>query len=181
MNSEVAERYAAGLFELAKENGTVEQKRKQAQDLLVVTRENDDLKIFLRAVKVTKDEKKAFLENLFKESLDEDMIRFLKLLVDKDRAMEMNEILKQFIFLTAGELGIEEAIVYSARKLSEEDLTRIKEALEKKRNKTILLSNKIDPSLIAGIKVKVGNTVTDISTKYQIESLKQSLLKGGLV
>ena len=84
-----------------------------------------------------------------------------------------------YIGLADEKLGIQKAEVYSARKLSKEDLQRIADAIGKKQNKKIILRNSVDPSLIAGIKVKVGNTVTDITMKSQIENLRQALLKGG--
>ena len=52
-------------------------------------------------------------------------------------------------------------------------------ACKKKSGKKINLENRIDPELIAGIKVTVGSTVTDVTMKNRIESLKEELLKGG--
>ena len=70
--------------------------------------------------------------------------------------------------------------MWSARKLSEEDLAKLKSALEKKYDCQVILSNKIDKSVIAGIKVVVGNSVTDVTVKDRLEKMKGMLLKGGL-
>ncbi len=180
MANEVAERYARGLFELALEDGTVETKSDQAQGLLEVIHINDDLQTLLHAVKITKAEKKAIVESVFADSFDADMIRFLKLLIDKGRIGSLKEILHEYVKLANEELGIEEAVVWSARKLKDEDIERIKASLVKKRGKKILITNKIDPKLIAGIKVTVGNNVTDATMKHRIDSMKESMLKGGL-
>ena len=51
--------------------------------------------------------------------------------------------------------------------------------LEKQTGKKVVLKNKIDTSLIAGIKVRVGSRVTDVSMKSRIENMKEALLKGG--
>jgi len=179
MNNEVAERYAQGLFELAEENGTVAEKKEQAAGLLKVLEESDDFMLFLRAVKVTGDEKKQMIETVFQETLDADMIRFLKLLVDKRRMINLREILMQYDRLANEKLGIETAVVSSARKLSDGDMERIQAALEKKTGKKIVLRNHVDESLIAGIKVTVGNNVTDVTVKSQIEDMRSALLKGG--
>lgn len=179
MSNEVAERYGGGLFELAKENGTVGDKKLQAQNLLKALQKDPSFSTFLRAVKVTREEKRAVVDQAFRDVLDADMIRFLKLLIDKDRSYCLKDILKKYIELANVELGVQEATVYSAREIKDEDLERIRKALEKKTGKEIVLTNVIDPSLIAGIKVTVGNSVTDITTKRQIDSLKQALLKGG--
>ena len=92
----------------------------------------------------------------------------------------VQEILREYVRKINDDLSIKKAIVYSVRPLEESDLTKIKEALNKKHNCLIELENKLDPGLIAGIKVVMENQVTDISMKNKIDSLKESLLKGGL-
>jgi F0F1-type ATP synthase delta subunit len=77
------------------------------------------------------------------------------------------------------ELGIATAVVESARALKAEDIERIRLALVKKTGREIIMTTKINPELIAGIKVTVGNNVTDITMKTKIDSMKEALLKGG--
>ena len=175
----IAERYAQGLFELAKENNTIEKKKTQAETILEVFRGNPELNVFLNAVKVTKEEKKDFIASVFGQAADIDMIHFLKLLIDKGRVYYLKEILGNFLNLVNESLGIQSAIVWSARPLKQQDLKRIKETLEKKTQKKILLENKINSDLIAGIKVTVGNNVTDVTMKNKIDSMKETLLRGG--
>ena len=55
----------------------------------------------------------------------------------------------------------------------------IGEALVRKTNKKVVLKNKIDPSVIGGIKVTIGNNVTDATMATKIERLRNTLLKGG--
>lgn len=179
MANEISERYAQGLFELAKENGTVAEKKEQAELLLKVISADDDLNSFLRAVKVTKEQKKNVLDTVFAKSMDRDMCNFMKLLVDKGRINYLRGILEEFEKLANDQLGIEKAVVTSARPLKEEYLEKIREVLVKKYGKQMILENRIDPGLIAGIKVTVGNTVTDVTMKNKIDALRDLLLKGG--
>ena len=151
----------------------------KAKTLLDTLEQSDELLLFLQAVKGTNEEQKDTVVEIFKDTLDKDMINLIRLLVDRDRTWYLKDILRVYIGLADEKLGIQKAEVYSARKLSKEDLQRIADAIGKKQNKKIILRNIVDPSLIAGIKVKVGNTVTDITMKSQIENLRQALLKGG--
>ena len=180
MISEAAKRYAEGLFELAVETSTVAEKKEQMEKLLDVLEDSDDLLMFFRAVMVSREEKKQFIDDTFEDVFDHDMCSFLKLLVDKDRTYYLKETAEEFIALCNDKLGIECVVVWSARSLSEEDLDKVRTALEKKTGKKIVLKNKIDPKLIAGIKVQTGNSVTDISVKKKIEDMKHEILKGGL-
>ena len=133
----------------------------------------------MRAVKITREEKKKFIETVFGEALDRDMVNFLKLLIDKGRSIYTRDILKAFIVLANQELGIQEVVVESARELEKEDLDKIRKALEQQTGNKIVIENRIVPELIAGIKVISNNQVTDITMKSKIDRMKQTLLKGG--
>lgn len=179
MLNEVAQRYSEALFSLAKDNQTLEVKKSQAEVLLQLLEENPELAGFFRAVKISKSEKKDFIETTLSAQFDREMVNFLKLLIDKGRMSNVQDILKVFIHKANEEMNIQEAYVYSARKLKAEDLERIQKALEVKSGKQVILKNRIDPSLLAGIKVVVGNQVTDVTMKHKMDKLRETLLKGG--
>lgn len=179
MMNEVAERYAEGLMELAVENGTVEEKKDQAEFMLEVMQENPEVELFFRAVKVTKDEKHDFIDKTAGRTADHYMVCFLKLMVDKGRIYYLSDTLKAYVHLADEKLGIQHAVVESARKLSEDDLRRIASTLEKKYKKKFVLKNKIDPKLIAGMRIIMDNHVVDASMAKKIEDLRNTLLKGG--
>lgn len=179
MVNEISQRYAQGLFELANENGTVKEKKDQAEALVQQFDQDENLGLFFRAVKITKEEKKKFIDEAFGKYLDTDMSNFLKLIIDKGRNYYIEEVLKGYLDLANDDLGIVSGTVSSARPLSKEDIDRIAQALKSKTGKEYILHNKIDPSLIAGIKVTAGSAVTDITMKSKIEDLRKVLLKGG--
>ena len=179
MTNEITERYAQGLFELAKENKSVEEKKKQAEVILETMTDCSDFDLFLRAVKVSREEKTAMIDKVFKDAADHDMLSFLKLIVEKGRSFYLQGIMEDYVKLANEDLGIELATVTSARKLSSEDMQTIGEALVRKTNKKVVLRNKIDPSVISGIKVTIGSNVTDATMATKIEKLRSTLLKGG--
>ena len=179
MANDVAGRYAEALFQLSKENDQVAERKEEAEVILAEFQANPELAWFFRAVQISRDEKKELIGRCFESFLPE-TVNFLKLLVDKDRMYYLRPILEEFIRRSDEELGIETAVVSSARKLDESQLAKIRAALEKKTGKQVKLINRIDESLIAGIKVTAGTTVTDVSVARQIEEMKESLLKGGI-
>ncbi len=93
------------------------------------------------------------------------LVHFLDLLIDKKRTKNTVEILRQFISLENAERGVAEGIVYSARRLAQDDLARIAEAMKKRQGQNLELINRVDPRLISGIKVVIGNEVIDGSMK----------------
>lgn len=179
MANEIAVRYAQGLFELNEEMNTVEQTKKEVENLIEVLNGNPDVELFFRAVKVTKEEKRNFIDAVFSKTCSHELVNFMKLLIDKGRMYCLDEILEAYMELADEKLGILRAEVTSARKLSEKDLETIRKTLEKRTSKKVVLVNRTDPSLIAGIRVTTGNTVTDISMATRIETMRNALLKGG--
>ena len=179
MANDVAGRYAEALFQLSKENDQVAERKEEAEVILAEFQANPELAWFFRAVQISRDEKKGLIGRCFESFLPE-TVNFLKLLVDKDRMYYLRPILEEFIRRADEDLGSETAVVSSARKLDEKQLAKIRTALEKKTGKQVKLINRIDESLIAGIKVTAGTTVTDVSVARQIEEMKESLLKGGI-
>jgi len=179
MTSEIAERYAEGYYQLAVESDTLREKKEQCEKIQAACSEYPDINALLRAVKVTKEEKKNFLQEVFGGITDTDTLHMLKLLVDKNRIFYMPQILSAFLEKANEGLGILHVTVESARELKEEDLARIQSALGKKYKKEIVLNTKLDPELIAGIKVVIGNNVTDITAKNQIEEMRKAILRGG--
>ncbi len=177
--NEIAERYGAGLFELAKEENKVEEYMNSIQSLKDIFKENPDLTTFFLSIKISKDEKKQLIDKVFNQSLEHDLINFLKLIIDKGRVSYLSEIFDCFIGQCEEDLGIQHAKVISARKLSQEDLNSIGNTLVSKTNKRIILENVVDPNVIAGIKVIMGNNVTDITMKTKLENMRNTLLKGG--
>ena len=177
MASQVAERYGQALFELAKESGELVRWGQQARGLAAVVEENPQLLDFFNAVKISAEEKKQMVNTLFAGQVDNMLVHFLDLLIDKKRTKHTVEILRQFISLENAERGVAEGVVYSARKLAKEAVERIEQAMAKRQGQNLELTNRVDPRLISGIKVVIGNEVIDGSMKSKIESLKSELLK----
>lgn len=179
MASEIAVRYAQGLFELTEEMNTVKKTKEEVEALQKVLADNPDVELFFRAVKVTKQEKRNFIDQVFGKTCSHELVSFLKLLIDKGRIYCLDEILDDYVQMADEKLGIVRAVVSFARPLDEKQMEQIRTALEKKMGRTVILTNRTDPSLIAGIKVTVGNRVTDITMATKIETMRNALLKGG--
>lgn len=177
MATQVAERYGQALYELACENQSLESWTDQARAVITVIEDNPQLLDFFNAVKIENTTKKKITAVLFQGRLDPMLIHFLDLTIDKKRTRSIPEILRQFISLCNRQRGIQDGFVYSARKLPLEELARIEEAMQKRSGQRTELVNRIDPRLISGIKVVIGNEVIDATMKTRIESLKSELLK----
>lgn len=172
----VASSYGLALFQLAKEDQQLKEYKKDL-DFVSESLTVDYLKFFNQKM-ISEEERISLLEKCFKENVQPMVLNFLKLLVVKGRMTSLFEIIKEYKVLYNDALGIVEGFVFSTSSLDQNQINKIEAAVSKKEDKTVVLENKIDESLIGGIKVVVGDHVYDGSIKNKIASLQSELLKG---
>jgi F-type H+-transporting ATPase subunit delta len=108
---------------------------------------------------------------------------FLKTLVDKRVIRHFKEISAAFLDLSNAANGIEEGIAYSAAPLSKEEIASLEKAMGKRLGVKVSLRNRVEPSLIGGVRVYVMGKAFDGSVEGRIEAMRSELLKkaGGAV
>lgn len=172
----IASSYGLALFEIAKEEDRLKE-FKQDLEFIQEALDQSHLKFFNQKM-ISQEDRIALLEKCFKENVQPMVLNFLKLLVVKGRMTNLFEIIKEYKELYNSALGIVEGIVFSTSILSEDQIKGIETAVSKKEGKKVLLTSKIDESLIGGIKVVIEDHVYDGSIKNKITSLQSELLKG---
>jgi len=169
--------YANAIFSIAKDNNKIRDYRKDIElilDSLFVT--NDSRNYFL-SEKVSKKEKKDFIVDTLKGKVDDKVLDFICLLVDRRIIVNLNEISKEYNILANNELDIKEGIIESVRPLTNDDIDLLEETISKKKNKAIKLKPRINKKLISGFKIIFDDEVIDASMLYKINSLNNMLLE----
>lgn len=174
----LASRYATALLMIAKEEGKNEVFREEIRSLLSAFEACDELKKMLSSSFIDKMEKKKVFEELLKNEKYYQIRDFILVIIDNSRERELFSILREFISLSNREDGIAEGIVYSTERLSDSEIDKITLAVERKLGKKISLHNRLDASLIGGVKVIVDGFVFDGSIRNKLAELKRHLEKG---
>ena len=104
------------------------------------------------------------------------LINFMKLLIDKGHFKAMHEIVKEYIRNYNEVNHIQVVYVKSAAALKEEEAKRLKKTLEEKLNKTIDMRLSVDEELIAGIRVKINDTLIDNSALSRLERMHREIV-----
>ena len=177
--SKLARRYSIALYELAEEEKKFAEYRNEVKSLIEIWEDNFQLKDFLSNQLVSKEDKKAFLDDVFRNKVNDYVLNFMKIVVDKGRAAYLEEILKDFDALGNEKLNIRQGILYTPMSLSKEEVKQIEQSIGKKMNEEVHLKVVKDPSLIAGIKVVVNDKIFDNSITYKLTELKNTLRKVG--
>ncbi|GAA0468650.1 F0F1 ATP synthase subunit delta [Alkalibacillus silvisoli] len=175
-NSTVANRYAVALFELGTEKSNLPQLEEELNTVVQVFKDDQELKAFFENPRVSKDDKKSFIREVFK-SFSQETINLLLVLTDKNRVSSLNEIVKSFVNMKNEAKGIAEADVYSVRALSDEEQEQIQNVFAKKLNKdTLRINNIVEKSILGGLKVRIGNQIYDGTVKRKLQRIEQSVV-----
>lgn len=179
-SSGVAGRYATALFELALESNALE---RVAVDL---TRFNEALDAFddlVRLVKspvFTAEEQGRALGAILEQLKIEGLTRNFLLLVAKNRRLfAAPDMIRAFRAMLARHRGETSATVTAAAKLTETQVTALKQALQAALGKEVTLEERVDASLLGGLVVKVGSRMVDTSLRTKLNSLKVAMKEVG--
>ncbi|MFD2761004.1 F0F1 ATP synthase subunit delta [Lentibacillus juripiscarius] len=172
----VAKRYAEALFQLGNEKGTMDQLAEEFHVLKTTFDENNELVPFLKHPRVNNEQKEQFINNVF-QSFSADVVNLLHLLAERHRIDIVPSVIDHFIRLVNDAKGMEEATVYSIRELSQTEKERLEKTFAKRFGKqAIKITSVVDPSVIGGIKLRIGNTIYDGSIQGKLKRIERGIL-----
>jgi F-type H+-transporting ATPase subunit delta len=170
--STIARVYAEALFALAKERGLREELDREFMDLAGLFQENRSIHDFFASPGTPQDEKTEIIENTLAPHLHPVTIGFLRLLIHKGREMFIERILDAYQDLTEKAEGRLEIQVTSATPLDEETTTRIADELGRMTGQSVALDARVDPGLIGGLTVRMGDRRLDASIASRLRRLR---------
>ena len=170
-------RYALALYRVAEEKGKVDQFMDEMKQIVELVEKDANLRLLIEHPQVSTSQKKALFETIFKGKIEDDILSFLNLLLEKGRILELSSMLTQMkgIYLEKHNTAIAE--VKTVLPLLENEKEQLVQNLQKKFNKTITLKEEIDPAILGGVYVKVENEVIDGTVKSKIDEMKKIMLK----
>ncbi|MBR6315732.1 MAG: ATP synthase F1 subunit delta [Lachnospiraceae bacterium] len=174
----ISKTYGEALFELAIEENRMDEFLEEAQLALRVIRENPEFSAMMNHPRIDQEEKVRVVENVFGASLSREITGLLRIIVQKDRYKETEDILSWFIEQVKQEKGIGQAFVTSALPLSDAQKKQIEEKLLATTSyKQMEMVYETDESLIGGLRIRIGDRVVDSSISNKLSDLKRELLK----
>lgn len=168
----VARRYARATYEQATSTGNVDKVASDLDALAALLAESRDLRQFFLSPVVSQARKKAVVDKLLAGRLDALVVRLLHLLLARGRESLVPQITNTFRQLHDEQLGRIEAVVQTASPLSDAQANALKVALEKTIGRAVVLDIRINPELISGLSVRVGDVVYDGSAQHQLANLR---------
>ena len=178
--SGVSGRYATALFELARDEKSIDAVRADLDRFEALLNDSADLKRLVRSPVFSADtQSKALSAVLDKAGIAGISANFLKVLTANRRLFAVADVIRAFRALVARFKGEASAEVTVAETLSDRHLDALKTALKTVTGKDVTLNVKVDPSIIGGLVVKLGSRMVDSSLRTKLNSIKHAMKEAG--
>ena len=174
----VATRYAKALIDLAQEQNSVEAMRDDMQLFHHTLRVNPELKAVLANPIVSHSKKIKILDEVFSKKVNTASLAFFKLMVNKGRGEILYVTSQEYINMYDIKNHIVHASVVSATVLSEENKKKMIADIHAATGGTVKLDAKVDPSLIGGFVLTIGDRQVDTSISNSLRKLKNDFAHG---
>lgn len=178
--SGVAGRYATALFELARDQKSIDSVRADIDKFAGLLADNADLARLVRSPVFTAQEQgKALDAVLAKAGIGGIAANFLRVLTANRRLFAVSDVIRAFRVLVAKFRGEATADVTVAEPLNDKNLDALKASLKSVTGKDVDLNVNVDPSIIGGLIVKLGSRMVDSSLRTKLNSIKNAMKEAG--
>jgi F-type H+-transporting ATPase subunit delta len=178
--SGVSGRYATALFELAKDEKSVDAILADLNQFDALLSDSPDLKRLVRSPVFSAEVQMRALDAVMdKAGISGTSAKFLRVLTANRRLFAVSDVIRAFRALVANFKGEATAEVTVAEQLNDKNLDALKAALKTVTGKDVALNVKVDPSIIGGLVVKLGSRMVDSSLRTKLNSIKHAMKEAG--
>jgi F-type H+-transporting ATPase subunit delta len=169
----MAGRYATALFELANESKAVDQVQADLKSFAAMVASSPDLMRLVRSPVFSADDQARAIDAILDKSSISGLAKnFLRVIAANRRLFAVDEIIRGFNAMVARHRGEVTAQVTVAEHLNDARMTEIRDALKQVTGKDVQVDVTVDPSIIGGLKVKLGSRMVDASLRTKLNSIK---------
>lgn len=172
----IVRRYAAALIAAASKADAVDAVESDLGLVSLTVQSSPALYEAITSPIIPPEKKRAILEELFKDKVHVVTVSYLRLLVDKRREEAILRTEEEYVLLANEARGIVKAEATTAKPLDEAEQAQLASKLSSVTGKKIELVCKVDPAVIAGVLVRIGDRVIDGSVRGQLDALREQLL-----
>ena len=173
---EIARVYAESLFEVAKEKGKLDEIRDQLGQFADALDQNRELATFFFSPYFSSAEKRDGIKRAI-SGAEPELVNFLELLAEKHRMPVIFRMRQRFDHLWAEENRQLDVNLTSAVELDPAVAKRVGEEISKQTDREVELTSNVDPDILGGLVLQVGNMVLDTSIRTRLERLRREIAR----
>lgn len=172
-------RYAVALYKIASVKNKIEEYIADLKQIYELINTNKELYQVIYNPKISTSKKKEVFTGIFKDKIDSELLSFLLLLIEKDRIEQFKGIILQMEKVHLEKNNEIIAEVKTVISLNDNERASLIDKLKAKYNKSIILKETIDKSILGGVYVRVGDDVIDGTIKNKLDEIKKLMLIRG--
>lgn len=174
IDDRIGYRYAKSLFDLAKEKNLLEEVKVDMELIHLTSVQNRDFRSMLNSPLISPGKKKTILEAIFKGKFGTEFTkRLVEIMIRKGRERYVDNAAKAFLQLYDLEKHIQRGKLISAMELSDTQIAAIKKEVEKETGDDFEMDVEVDPTLIGGFVLRIGDRIFDGSIASSLRKLEQ--------
>lgn len=173
----VSNRYAGALINLSESKGIFENVSNDIELMYSAISGSKEFRVMLASPVIKESVKLSILEELFSSKVSPESMTFIRFIVDKNRENILVDILKRYLELRDIKLGFVNVEITSAVEINSEQEKEIKNKLQEITGKNVRMKFHLNPSIIGGMLIRIGDTIMDSSVAHQLELLKKRFLE----
>jgi F-type H+-transporting ATPase subunit delta len=174
---ELAQVYARSLFEVAREQDKLDLLREQLGQFADAMKQSRELELFFFSPYFSTKEKQEGLEKLL-DGAEEQLMNFLGLLIENHRMPVLYRLRREYERLWEQENRLLPVVLTSAVELDEQTVKDLGARIGERTGNTVTLTTKVEPDILGGIVVQVGNSILDASIRNRLEQLRTQVARG---
>jgi len=171
---ELAQVYARALFQVALEHGKLDELREQLAQFADALEEHRELAVFFFSPYFSTIEKQDALGRLL-DGADEEFLNFLSLLIENHRMPVIFRVRQQYERLWEEENKILPVEITSAIELDQATTDSLGQSIGERAGRRVKLATSVDPDILGGIVVRIGNSILDASIRTRLEQLRRQV------
>ncbi|HKL34037.1 MAG TPA: ATP synthase F1 subunit delta [Tangfeifania sp.] len=175
--SAIAVRYARAVFSLAKEKEIIDSLKNDMELIHGVCKDSADFNLLLKSPVIRTSQKTRLISQIFKNKVHPVTLNFLLLITRNNRETFIQAISRDALDFIRREKNIKPAILTTAIAIDKAFISEIEKIMEKELGGKIELTSRVNPDIIGGLILRVGDKQLDASIKTQLRNIKQDLLK----
>lgn len=177
LNKSVARRYAEAFFSIAREANKIDEFQQELEKIVSAIDETESLKEYFAHLLIPAKAKKEVATKIFGGQISQLTLNFLLMVIDKRRETYIGVITDEYKAMADESRNITKAELVTAVAVADEDVKALAEKLSATMGKTVQLELKVDPALIGGLKLKMGDKIVDGTVAKRLQLLKNQLIQ----
>ena len=173
MTTTTSREYAEALFELAVQDGSLKETSHGVVTVISALRQNPAYRQLLASPAIRKEDRVKALNEAFWGTIPEILMAILRMMVTRGHINAVEGMARDYEELARFYRGEAEAVVTSAVPLKESEMVALRQKLEKKLARSVVLRCETDPALIGGIRVEVDGRIIDGSLRNKLDEIKE--------